>query len=815
MLLRLLAILLPLVSFANYTFLGQVTRWQTTDRGAVVLCDGGELHVQFQTAEILRVTLVRPNDPEPLLYDALAANFLTSTDSQSWDTEVSESQDRFSMRSSAIAWTIDRANSRMTIWDSDGAVILRDDSTMAYGWDGNEVRTWKQLAQGEKFFGLGLKGGGLDKRGRELQMWNSDIPAYQDNTDPLYQSVPFYIGVRDGIAYGVYFNNSYRTKFNFGAGQQRYSSFSAEDGALDYFFIYGPTIRDVVRRFSDLTGRIELPPLWALGYQQCRWSYYPESEVRRIAQTFREKDIPCDVIYLDIHYMDGYRVFTWDSTRFPQPKKMIDDLAKTGFKLVPIIDPGVKADWEYKIAREGLADNHFVRFPDGTVHVGEVWPGPSYFPDFSRPKTRTWWGRHIAELRKLGLRGFWNDMNEPACWGQAFPLETVFDDSGRSSSHKKMHNLYALHMAQATREELVKAYPNERPFILTRAGFAGMQKYSAAWTGDNVASEDHLELGIRMMLGMGLSGQPFVGMDIGGFIGTPSPELFARWIQVGAVSPFCRTHTHYGSPDQEPWSFGENIEDINRKFIKLRYELLPYLYTLFYQSSVSGEPIWRPMFYEVQDDPMCYDWGYQQQFMLGSNVLVAPVTREKQYTRKVYLPAGRWVDWNTDRVYEGRQEVIVDAHLDWLPMFLREGSIVIRRDAQDFADQRAVQQLIVDVYGSTGKTDSLLQSTQTLIEDDGKSFDFKNGRLRETLYEYLAQEKSHRISRRVATNGYTLPDRSLTVVFHGVAAAPDVLRLNDAALSLNDSRISFDPDRRRLEIHLTSEFSFQSFEFFE
>jgi len=820
-----LALLITTAAWANYKFASPVASIAPTDRGAIITCtDSVTLEVKFYTPEIVRITLVRPDDPEPLLTDALLADSLlpykqimfgpprkTSGaktaigDAEKMPlrkNEFIDNGDELEINSPLHVF-FDKDTLRLRFVNKNGSEFLADDPTMSYGWDGNEVRTWKKLHPSEKFFGLGEKGGGLDKRGRELTLWNSDTPGYTDSSDPLYQSIPFYIGLRDSIAYGVFFNNSYKSKFNFGAGQQRYSSFGAEDGPLDYFVIYGPTIREVVQRFSDLTGKMPLPPMWALGYQQSRWSYFPDTEVTRLAQTFRAKDIPCDVIYLDIHYMDGYRVFTWDSTRFPEPKKMLSDLANDGFKIIPIIDPGVKADPNYIMAKEGLADNHFVKYPDGTTHVGEVWPGQSYFPDFSNSKTRIWWGKHVAEFRKQGVRGFWNDMNEPACWGQAFPLETIFDDDGRNSSHKKMHNLYALHMAKATYEGLQKEFPNERPFVLTRAGFAGIQRYAATWTGDNLATEDHLELGIRLMLGLGLSGQPFVGTDIGGFMGTPSPELYARWIEVGALSPFCRTHSHYGSNDKEPWSFGENIEDISRKFIKFRYELLPTLYTLFHEASETGEPIWRPMFYEFQNDPKCYDWAYQQQFMLGENILVAPVTRVGQFTKKVYLPEGRWLDWNTERVYEGKQEIIVDAPLDKLPMFLREGSILVRRDAQDFADQKPIQELTLDFF-CPPQDDPDWHYVQNVLEDDGKSIYIPNyTRLRE--YVFQRRDKHMKFEFWQAANVYNPPPPKVNIIIHDLDPMPYVVHIKDEALPPEDARVNYNNEKRTLEIRLDQE----------
>ncbi len=808
MLIRLVLFLLAAkCCLANYTFIGPVTGWSVLERGAAVICEGGDrLLLEFVTPEIFRVTLSRAGDPDPLLSEAFSKELASIEDSSNWQVEANEVGGEYELRSGSLIVRVQKSPARLTVRDVAGNVLLCDDSTMSYGWDGNEMRTWKELAPGEKFFGLGLKSGGVDKRGREWQMWNSDIPAYTDNTDPLYQSVPFYIGLRDGNAYGVYFNNSYRSKFNFGAGQQRYASFSAEDGALDYFVIGGPTIADVIQRFTQLTGRISLPPLWSLGYQQSRWSYYPDDEVKRIARTFREKGIPADVIYLDIHYMDGYRVFTWDSLRFPNPKPLLTELETHGFKILPIIDPGVKVDSNYSVAMEGLSKDLFVKYPDGRLHVGEVWPGRTYFPDFSDPKTRVWWGGHIAGLRKLGVRGFWNDMNEPACWGQAFPLETVFYDSGRHSSHKKMHNLYALQMARATYDGLVGAFPNERPFVLTRAGFAGMQRFAASWTGDNVASEDHLELGIRMMLGMGLSGQPFVGTDIGGFMGTPSPELYARWIEVGSLSPFSRTHTHHGSSDQEPWSFGEHVEEISRKFIRFRYELLPHLYTLFREASLSGEPIWRPLFYYDQTDQRCFDWQYQQQFYFGPNILVAPVTREKQYLKKLYLPEGEWLDWNTDRVYSGGREIIADAHLDWLPMFLRAGSMFARRDVQDFADQRPIRDLTLDIFaGFQAGTRSPFQ--YELYEDDGASFDYTRQEYRVTTFTHRTAGDTLWLERSMDFDRFRVPDRKLTLRWHAVDV-PSAIVIDGESLPLNSTLVHYDNSRRLLEVKIASELDF-------
>ncbi|RMH82640.1 MAG: DUF5110 domain-containing protein [Calditrichaeota bacterium] len=665
---------------------------------------------------------------------------------------------------------------RLTVQDKQGHIINRDDPGFGIGWEGKEVRCWKLLAPDEKFFGLGEKGGPLNKRGHQFEMWNSDHPHYTNDTDPLYQSIPFYIGIHNGVAYGIYFNNSYRTVFNMGAGNRRYAAFAAQGGVMDYVFIYGPEVGRVLTAYTELTGRMELPPLWALGYQQCRWSYFPDREVLTLARTFRDKAIPADVIYLDIHYMDGYRVFTWDPRRFPDPVGMLKELRNMGFRVVTIIDPGVKVDREYAVAREGVEENHFIKYPDGEVYVGEVWPGPAFFPDFSRPETRRWWGKYLGEMLRQGVAGFWNDMNEPAVWGQAFPVETILHDQGNFASMKKMHNLYALLMAQATHEAFRRHQPDRRPFILSRSGFAGLQRYAAVWTGDNTATWEHLELDIRMMLGLGLSGIPFVGMDIGGFEGTPTPEMYARWIEVGALAPLCRTHSMYNTPDQEPWSFGEEVEAISRKWITRRYELLPYLYTLFWEASESGVPIWRPLFWYDQQDEQTYEKAFQHQFYVGEKLLVAPVTRPGQTLQKVYLPKGKWLDWHTGAVYQGPGEITVDAPLDRLPLFLREGAVIPSQPPVQHTGEPRPRELIVDIFPAGDYGNFLL------YEDDGESLSYRKGEYRLTELEFLREKNKWSFTRTVVHDQYHLPPRTLEVRLHAVEAPPRDVRLGRQSL---------------------------------
>jgi alpha-glucosidase len=769
---------------AGYQFLGNVLSFTKTNSEIEIICEQNHrVKISFLDPGLFRVTLLRSDRED----DPLTAPLIDMRRSL-LTLDINDGDSAIEILSSELFLRINKSPCRLEVFNLEGKPLSQDDAGMGMGWDGNEVRCWKSIADDDKFFGLGSKGGGLDRRGRELELWNTDFPSYDDRTDPLYQSIPFFYKIRDGIASGIYFNNSYHSRFNFGAGNQRYYSFSADGGDLDYFFIYGPTIDQVMRHYAKITGTAPMPPLWSLGYQQCRWSYYPDTEVMRLAETFREKEIPADVIYLDIHYMDDYRVFTWHPQRFPQPAKMLTDLEKNGFKVVTIIDPGVKVDSLYTVAKQGLAGNHFVHYPDQSIYVGEVWPGRSYFPDFSRGATRDWWGGLIGNWLGYGVDG----------WGQAFPLETVFDDDGRISDHKKMHNLYGLQMAKATYEGALKAQPNRRPFVLTRAGFAGEQRYTSVWTGDNISNEEHLGLGIRMVLGLSMSGIPFCGTDVGGFIGTPSPELFARWIEAGSLNPLFRTHSHYGSPDQEPWSFGEDVEAISREYISLRYKLLPYFYSLFYQTSQSGTPLLRPLFYQDQADPRVFDWNFQHQFFVGEKMMAAPVIRLGQTLQKVYLPEGKWLDWHSEKVYEGPIEVIVDAPLTRLPVFLREGAIIPSREVVQYTSQHPIQRLQIDVFPS--KEASEFQ----FYEDDGESFDYLDGKYSLTSWTAERSENEYRFSQSRRHNGFKISPREIVLVIHGIESAPTQVTLNDSPVgtdsSGNRNSCEYDPQQKLLTV---------------
>lgn len=752
----------------QYQFIGKMRNYRAEKSGIVVNCDPGvRVRIRFYQPDLFRVTFFNRQTDEALLKNALVNRKWTPVPFQ-----IEEKAENIILHTAALDVVIRRTPFRMAVRDQQGRLINEDDPGMGIGWEGREVRVWKTISPDEKFFGLGEKTGNINKRGRQWVMWNSDNPGYNNGTDPLYQSIPFFIGLRFHQAYGIFLNNSYRSVFNFEAGNRRYYSFGAAGGNLDYFFIYGPKISEVVESYTLLTGRTPLPPIWALGYQQSRWSYYPQSAVLRLAKTFRERKIPADVLYLDIDYMNGYRVFTWDKNRFPSPQKMMQKLSTMGFKTVVIIDPGVKADSTYAVARQGTERNYFLKYPDGETYTGNVWAGPSFFPDFSRLSVRRWWGGWLGSLLKMGVRGFWDDMNEPSVWGKVFPPEVIFFDGGRKSNAKKMHNLYGLMMAQAAYASFARHKPGRRPFVLTRAGFAGEQRYTAAWTGDNTASFEHLALGIRILQGMGLSGVPFVGTDTGGFIGSPSPELFARWIEASVFAPLFRNHTAKGTRPQEPWAFGEEIEAISRKYIELRYRFLPYLYSLFWEAQETGSPLIRPLFWNDQDDETAFKPDFQEQFLVGDNLMVAPVTKSGQRYKRIYLPSGKWIDFNSRKEYEGPIEIVVETPLSLLPMFLRAGAIIPERDLQQFADQRPVKELILNIYPQSTYGNFML------YEDDGQTTAYLQNVYRLTQIEFLRGKNSLQISRNLLHQEYRIPKRQVNIRLWAVRKTPKAVKLN-------------------------------------
>jgi alpha-glucosidase len=528
-------------------------------------------------------------------------------------------------------------------------------------------------APDERFFACGERTAGLEKTGSHQTFWNIDPPAgHTASFNNLYTSIPFVLSLRAGRAYGVLFDNPGRVEIDLAEEDPARVVYEAERGDLVFYVFDGPTPRDVLDRYTALTGRTPLPPRWALGNHQSRWSYMSADEVRSIAREFRTRGIPCDVLYLDIDYMDGYRVFTWNEERFPDPPGFISELADDGFRLVTIIDPGVKADENYPVYREGHARGYFCLTNEGQEFRNVVWPGECAFPDFSSAAVREWWGSLHAGLLDAGVAGVWCDMNEPALFiprQSTMPGDVVHPGGGRARPHAEIHNAYGQWMAQATREGLAAARPERRPFVISRAGYAGLQRHALQWTGDNSSWWEHLWMSMPQLQNLGLSGIAWSGVDVGGFFGDGNGELLARWTEFGAFQPFCRNHSALGTKRQEPWAFGEPYESVCREMLQLRMRLLPYLYTLFEECHRTGAPVLRPLLFDFPADETTY--AADDEFLLGPSLLVAPITRPGIEHRHVYLPAGQWAHWWTGEVVSGPAHILAHAPLGQPAVYAR------------------------------------------------------------------------------------------------------------------------------------------------
>ncbi len=591
-----------------------------------------------------------------------------------------ENQKEIRITAGSVVAIVQRSPLLINFSDAAGNILLADEPSLPMAWSGQRVHAWKKMPLDENYYGLGDKAGPMNRRNRSFTNWNTDEFGWQESSDPLYKTIPFFIGLRKGAAYGVFFDNTYRSVFDFGKESQDFFSFGAEGGELNYYFIAGPEPKKIIEEYTAMTGRSPLPPLWTLGYQQSRYSYYPEARAREIVKTLREKKIPADAIYFDIDYQQGNTPFTINREYFPTFEKMISDFRAQGMHTILITDLHIKKDPNHGYAPydSGMKNDVFVKNPDGSVYVGTVWPGASVFPDFTLTRVRDWWGGLYKDFVGMGAAGFWNDMNEPALFERAdktMPLDTVHRlDDGTTLDHRAIHNVFGMQNVRATYEGLRKLQPEERPFVLTRAAYSGAQRYAATWTGDNSSTWNHLKMSTPMLLSMGISGHPLIGDDIGGFAGSPPADLLTRWFEVGALNPIYRDHTAKGTADQEPWVHGPEHEAIRRKYIELRYELLPYLYTGIEEASRTGLPLMRPVFLEYPQASGFY--GDDRDFLFGRDFFVAPVTTEMVDAEEISLPPGDWYDFWTNTRLSSKEKFSLRPRLDEMPLYVRAGAIV-------------------------------------------------------------------------------------------------------------------------------------------
>lgn len=655
---------------------------------------------------------------------------------------------RVGFDTAALKLRVARDTMEISITDAGGKVLMQDASPVHFYKSDAEGDTgfmvWKKMPLDEHYYGLGGKAAPLDRRGWQFTMWNRDHPHWFRGTDPLYKDIPYFMAFRAGTAYGLLLDNTWRSTFDFGKGRRNEYSFGAEGGPLRYYFFLGPSPKQVEEDYAWLTGTAPMPPKWALGYQQSRWSYGTEAEVRSIADRLRKDQIPADVIYMDIDYQVHNRPFTVDEKKFPDFPAFVQELAKKQFHLVMITDLHIAhlPNQNYAPFDSGEKGNHFLHNPDGSPFVGTVWPGPAVFPDFTQQSTRQWWGTLYKQFYSYGVGGFWNDMNEPSVFDTAsktIPLDVVGQIQGpgfetRTVTQRAVHNIMGMENSRATYEGLLALKPNQRPLVLTRSSFAGGQRYAASWTGDNTSTWSQLELSTPMLESMGLSGFYMIGDDIGGFSSSPQMDLLTKWIEVGAFNPIDRDHTEKGSNPQEPWVGGPQQEAIRRKYIDTRYRLMPYFYTTTEAASRTGIPVMRPLFLDFPEataDKHPLDSDVPNEFLFGPDLLVAPPPHPDQaQSYDITFPPAPWYDFwtgkevaqkQTDANNSGAlQTTSVMPTLAVLPVYAKGGSVIPMQPLVQSTEEKPNGPLELRVYPGPDCHGSL-------YDDDGVSLNFKHG----------------------------------------------------------------------------------------
>lgn len=611
--------------------------------------------------------------------------------------------------------------------------------------EGKQVATI-HIGDGVDLYGTGEVTGPLKRNGRKISLWNIDTPVYGvDGGSHLYQSHPWVMGLRsDGSAFGIIADNTWRQTISTGQDVV----FESEGPAFRVVIIERQNVQQLMQALADLTGHMELPPLWSLGYHQCRHTYYPDGRVMEVADLLRRHQIPSDVIWMDIDYMDGYRIFTFDPAGFSNPRRLNDYLHQKHFKSVYMIDPGVKVEKGYFVDDQGTAGDYWVKTADGKLFEGNVWPGACHFPDFTRPEVRSWWSTLYKDFMATGIDGVWNDMNEPAIFGQ--PEQTMPRDNRHGGGdgvtagpHLRFHNVYGMNMVRASRQGLLLANPQKRPFILSRSNFLGGQRYAATWTGDNLSHPDHMKLSVPMSLTLGLSGQPFNGPDIGGFCENSNGELVAQWTALGVYFPFVRNHNTKGTVAQEPWAFTPEVLDVCRTAINRRYRLMPYIYTLFREASLTGMPVMRPLFMADTKDLSLR--SEDRAFLLGGDLMIRP-----QWAAQTAMPQQEWQPLQLEETADSYQ----------CELRQRPGSVIPLANLAQSTDELNTDSLTLLVC-----TDTEGKAAGQLYEDEGDGFGYREGHYRQTTIEATLRKKQLSVTLRQVAGDMPAVKRWLRIGF--------------------------------------------------
>ncbi|HEX5150544.1 MAG TPA: glycoside hydrolase family 31 protein [Parafilimonas sp.] len=724
--------------------------------------------VHVYNDNIIRVRVSQEKSFRNFSY-ALADNNIPSPD----NITITEKDNHIFISTNAINTEIQKSPSLNIVFrNKKNEIINADVDGQNFGttFNGNKVNIYKKLQEGERFVGLGEALGNLDRRGSGITLNNTDNYKYGDPRVSMYSSIPFYMGMHHNMVYGLFFNNSYKSFFNFGLSTS-FTSVNFDGGEADYFFMYDTSVVKIIAHYTSLTGRMQLPPLWSLGYQQSRCTYYPQDKVMWIAETFRRKNIPVDGIVLDADYQLGYEPFRTNTQRFPDMPKLSKDLAKVNIELTASVYPGVNIDSSYDSYNDGLKKDVFIKSSDGNVFKTEIAPLKVLLPDYTNPTTRQWWIDKMQWMKINGINGYWNDMNEPAVGGSYLPDNLVFDFDGRKASTAEAKNLYGFQMARSSYEAALKNNSEQRPFVLTRSGFAGVQRYSGMWSGDNMATDEGLLTSVLLNNQFGLSGVPFIGYDIGGYIGDGSKNLYTRWIEVGIFSPYCRNHREFFGAANEPWAYGEEAEAISKTYIGFRYRLMPYLYAAFYEASQTGMPVQRSLCIDYPFDDNVYDKNYQYQFLFGKDILITPLTSSEK-SKNVYLPQGDWYNLYSDEKIIGSKEFTEDCPLYKLPFYIKASAIIPTQSLVQSTKEKPNDTLYLHIYNGTVK------NTFTYYEDEGNGFGYTKNVYCRRMIEFDPAVKKIIISKQEGS--FHSNFKKIQLIFHGFDNKLENIRLNNA-----------------------------------
>lgn len=643
---------------------------------------------------------------------------------------------------------------RITISKESVELMKKEGHRVALSKDKYEIEVVKEMGTNVAFYGLGDMTGFLNKKGYAYELWNTDNPMpHVESFKTLYKSIPFMIAKQTDSVYGIFMDNTCHSYWDFGKESNDYYYYAADGGNLNYYFYTGDSIKEIISAYTAMTGTVPIPQMWTLGYHQSRWGYESNRDILEVADKMRELEIPCDAIHFDIDYMEQFKVFTFNREKYGEPKELMKTLEEKGIKAVGILDPGVKVEEHYDIYEEGKKNSYFAVKPDGEIYTNTVWPGEAAYPDFGKTKVRKWWIEKEKRLIDYGFRGIWNDMNEPAGFDGEIPPDIVFFDEDKKSNHAQMHNVYGHLMSKAAYEGLQK-HDKKRPFVITRACYAGSQRYTSTWTGDNHSIWPHLQMAIPQLCNLGMSGMGFSGTDIGGFGSDATSELLIRWIQLGCFSPLCRNHSSKVGIYQEPWQFDEDTCRIYKKFVELRYRLLPYIYDCFCDMAKTGIPVMRPVVMEYENDSNT--WELNDEFMLGERILISPVITQGSRNKLVYLPKGDWIDYETGERVTGPVSFIKEAPLDTCPIYVKAGTILPNYPVMQYVGEKEIEELILHIYPGTGN--------YFHYQDDGETFNYRQGIY--NLYRFsISDDDEFHMQRMLA--GYKNSYKALRIIYKG------------------------------------------------